>query len=417
MYNQTLGTMKTTFSVLFYLRNGRLDKNGRATVYLRITVNGVRAELTTQRKIKPEHWNSHKGRAYGSSVKVRELNRFLEELQYKVYSIQAKYTSKKKPYTAALIKSKLMGKDKKKSKMLIALYKEHNEELAGRVGKDYALKTYSRHKRTERHLKEFIAKEYGRADIPLKKIDLLFIQRFEHYLRVGKFGAQNNRTKYVTNFKKIIRLAFAHGWVSKNPFYYWKAEWKPVSREALTQRELQLIMGVRFDEKRLEQVQDVFVFSCFTGLAYVDVEKLTQDNIVMGINGERWIKAKRAKTESTFTIPLLPKAEQLLEKYRRWREQNNTIKCLPVISNQKTNLYLKEIAEHCGIQKRLTFHLARHTFATTVTLANGVPIESVSKMLGHRSLKTTQIYAKVVDHKLREDMRKVRDKYADGTFN
>ncbi len=405
--------METTFSVLFYLRSSRLDKNGEATVYLRITVDGERAELTTKRKIIPKQWNRHKGRAIGTSKKATELNRFLEELQYKVFGIQAKYTTKRKPFTAEMIKSKLGGKRTRTPKMLLELYQEHNKELAERVGKDYSANAYWRHLRTYKHLKGFIAKEFKKTDIPLKKIDLRFIQQFERYLRVEKLGGQNNRTKYVTNFKKIIRIAYAHDWISKNPFFHWKAQWKAVEREALTQRELQLLIHAKFKDERLERVRDVFVFSCFTGLAYVDVKKLSESHIVFGMNGERWIKTKRAKTQTASTIPLLPIAEQILAKYHIWSKQNNPSLCLPMMSNQKTNMNLKEIGKLCGIQKRLTFHLARHTFATTVTLANGVPIESVSKMLGHRSLATTQIYAKVVDRKLREDMQKVRGKFKD----
>ena len=206
-------------------------------------------------------------------------------------------------------------------------------------------------------------------------------------------------------------MAFANNWVKKDPFYSWKAEWKKVQRDVLTEAELRSLIELQLESKSLEQVRDIFVFCCFTGLAYVDVKKLSNNHIVNGIEGKRWIKIKRAKTDSLSSVPLLPIAEKILLKYKDHSQSLLTTKLLPVISNQKTNAYLKEIASTCRIKKKLTFHLARHTFATTVTLSNGISIESVSKMLGHQSLKTTQIYAKVIDKKLYDDMSILKDKY------
>jgi site-specific recombinase XerD len=208
-----------------------------------------------------------------------------------------------------------------------------------------------------------------------------------------------------------MRIAFANNWVGKDPFYHWKARWKKVERDVLTDKELRRLLKKRFPVKRLEQVRDIFAFCCFTGLAYVDVKKLSRDHIVKGMDGGQWIKINRSKTASRSNIPLLPAAEAILAKYSFWQEKNDEGLLLPVISNQKTNAFLKEIAILSKIQKNLTFHLARHTFATTVTLANGIPIESVSKMLGHQSLKTTQIYAKVIDKKLRQDMKLIEGKF------
>ncbi|HZJ36119.1 MAG TPA: tyrosine-type recombinase/integrase, partial [Gillisia sp.] len=222
---------------------------------------------------------------------------------------------------------------------------------------------------------------------------------------------QNTITKYVVNFKKIMRIAFANNWVNKDPFYHWKAKWKKVERDVLTEAELRTMIEKELSIQRLEQVRDIFVFCCFTGLAYVDVQRLSKNHIVLGMDGERWIKINRSKTDSRSSIPLLPAAEEILAKYADHPITLRNGLLLPVISNQKTNAFLKEIADVCGIEKHLTFHLARHTFATTVTLANGIPIEFVSKMLGHQSLKTTQIYAKVIDKKLSDDMNILRGKY------
>jgi site-specific recombinase XerD len=249
------------------------------------------------------------------------------------------------------------------------------------------------------------------ADLFIIEVDLKFINRFHHFLQTKKIGNQNIITKYVVNFKKIMRIAFANNWVKKDPFYHWKAIWKKVEREVLTEAELRTMMEKELPIKRPEQVRDIYVFCCFTGLAYVDVHKLSKNHIVFGMDGNRWIKINRSKTDSRSTIPPLPAAQEILSKYVDHAQKSMNGLLLPVISNQKTNAFLKEIAILCNIEKNLTFHLARHTFATTVTLANGISIESVSKMLGHQSLKTTQIYAKVIDKKLSDDMNILREKY------
>ena len=317
---------------------------------------------------------------------------------------------KRRPFNAELIKYKLLNKEQI-HKTLLAIYDEHNNQIEQLIGLDYSYGAYRRHIRTRNHLAAFIKKEYKLADLFVKEVDLKFINRFHHYLKTKKIGNQNTITKYVVNFKKIMRIAFANNWVNKDPFYHWKAQWKKVEREALTETELCTMIEREFSIKRLEQVRDVFVFCCFTGLAYVDVQKLSDNHIVLRMDGDRWIKINRSKTDSRSNIPLLPVAEEILEKYQAYSKTSDTDLLLPVISNQKTNAFLKEIAILCKIEKNLTFHLARHTFATTVTLANGIPIESVSKMLGHQSLKTTQIYAKVIDKKLSEDMNILRGKY------
>ncbi len=399
-----------SFAVLCYIRTSRLDKQGNGQLYLRITVNGLRAEFSIKRKITPEKWCSLKGRVKGSNPKAQALNHFIDELETKAYDIHSKMVIKKKPFNAELIKNKLLNKEQS-HKTLLIIYDEHNAQIEQLIGVDYSYGAYRRHIRTRNHLAAFIKKEYKLADLFVQEVDLKFINRFHHYLKTKKIGNQNTVTKYVVNFKKIMRIAFANNWVSKDPFYHWKAQWKKVEREALTEAELRTMMEKEFSVKRLEQVRDIFVFCCFTGLAYVDVQKLSNDHIVLGMHGGRWIKINRSKTESKSTIPLLPVSKEILEKYGAFSRTSDEGLLLPVISNQKTNAFLKEIATLCKIEKNMTFHLARHTFATTVTLANGIPIESVSKMLGHQSLKTTQIYAKVIDRKLKEDMNILIGKY------
>lgn len=279
------------------------------------------------------------------------------------------------------------------------------------VGPEYSRGAYLKRLRTRKHLQSFLRSKMNLEDIYLNDVDLRFITQFEHYLKVKGIGGQNTITKYIASFKKIIRIAYANDWISKDPFYHWKAKWAPVDREALTETELHLLMNFDFENPRLEQVTDIFLFCCFTGLAYADVKKLSGEHLVFGMDGNCRIKTKRTKTDTKSIVPILPAAETILNKYNFKEKAKNNGTLLPVISNQKMNVYLKEIAKACEIKKNLTFHLSRHTFATTVTLTNGVPIELVSRMLGHRSLRTTQIYAKVLERKLMEDMRKIKKKF------
>ena len=224
--------------------------------------------------------------------------------------------------------------------------------------------------------------------------------------------ANNTAVKYIKNFHKIINICLANGWLTKDPFANYKSKVKEVIREYLTEREIQDLMEKELVSDRLELVRDIFIFSCFTGLAYIDVKQLSNDNIVLGIDGDKWINKNRQKTDTSSRIPILPTAQFIIDKYANHPVCVNEDKLLPIFSNQKMNAYLKEIATVCGINKELTFHIARHTFATTVTLSNGVPIETVSKMLGHTNLKTTQHYAKILDKKISEDMKILKDKFS-----
>ena len=408
--------MSESFSVHFFARKSRSKYDTLLDIYVRVTVKGRRAEISLQRKTPKASWNSVSGRANGTKASIRTLNRYLDDVQAKLLAIQGNYVLKGRPYTARMIKEEFLG-EPNKLKTLLKLYEEHNGEIELLVGKEYSHGGYLRHTRTRRHLASFIASEYKKDDIPLVDIDLRFIHRFEHYLKVLKIGRQNTVTKYITNLKKIVRIAYAHGFIDKDPFLNWKAKWKPVTREALTEHELKKLINKDFEIPRLSQVRDIFLFCCFTGLAYSDVKRLSTDHIVIGMDGQRWIKTNRSKTNTRSSVPILPMAEEILEKYQDHPKLAGTNILLPVLSNQKLNAYLKEIADLCGISKRLTFHLSRHTFATTVTLSNGVPIESVSRMLGHQSLRTTQIYAKVLDTKIGKDMEAIREKYSNEKFS
>src|SRR5690606_34251677 len=259
------------------------------------------------------------------------------------------------------------------------------------------------------HISDYIVHKYRKKDLPLKMLDYEFITGFEYYLKSVKKCSHNTSTKYIVNFKKIVRIAYANEWIDRDPFFHWSAKWKQKEREYLTQGELESMLKKEFGFERLDTVRDMFLFCCYTGLAFADIEKLNEDDLVKDINGNKWIKTKRKKTKVLSSIPLLSIPEAIIDKYKDHPRVITKKTLLPVYTNQRTNSYLKEIAIACGIKKTLTTHLARHTFATTVTLSNGVPIESVSKMLGHTSLKTTQIYARVLDSKISDDMEKLKN--------
>lgn len=403
--------MKTNFSLLFYLKKPKNYQGGLMPIYLRITVNGKRSETTTCRECDPANWNGIAGRLKGTKEDTKAINAYLDNLQKQVYDAHAQLSRSQNLITADSLKSKFLGKDEK-SRMLISVFKDHNKKIGALVGKEYAAGTYVRYETSLKHTQNFLQWKYKLSDIDIRKIDHDFITNYEFYLRSERNCANNSAFKYIKNFKKVIGICLSSGWLEKDPFINYKIRIKQVDRVFLNEDDLQKMADKVFSTERLNQVRDIFLFCCFTGLAYADVNKLKRKEIVKGLDGEMWIFTKRKKTDTPSRIPLLPSALSLLDKYEDHPICNNLGRALPVSTNQKMNAYLKEIAGICGIDKPLTFHIARHTFATTVTLSNGVPIESVSKMLGHTNIKTTQHYAKILDLKVSQDMAILKQKYA-----
>ena len=277
----------------------------------------------------------------------------MNSISSKLYKIQETFVIEDKPFTALMIKNKFLNKEDTR-KTILQIFTEHNNQIETLVGKSYSSGCYKRYVRTSNHLQSYIQKEYSMNDIFIQDIDLKFINGFEYYLKIKDIGNQNTITKYLTNLKKITRIAYANDWISKDPFFHWKAKWKIVECDFLSELDIQKMIKKEFNIPRLDLVKDIFVFSCFTGLAYVDVQKLSQNDIVVGIDGERWIKTKRKKTNTRSNISILPTAEAILNKYTKHIDIINTERVLPVLSNQKMNAYLKEIADLCGINKNLT---------------------------------------------------------------
>ncbi|MBW3470369.1 site-specific integrase [Arthrospiribacter ruber] len=401
--------IEKSFSILFYLKGSKNKKRKEKHVYVRITVDYKRVELSTKVTCEPCEWNSAAGRVKGKSEKARLLNGLLDSYQMKIYQARKQLMDLDKDVTAERIKNMLIGKAEDR-RLILEIFESHNQDMEALVGNEFAPGTMERYRTSLEHTRSFIRWKYGKDDMELKYLDYEFISQYSFWLKSVRGCAHNTTVKYLANFKKIVLNCVKNGWLQRDPFMGFKMVKKEVRRETLSKEELKNISEKDFTIERLDQVRDIFVFSCYTGLAYIDVKNLKRTQIIIGIDGEKWIETKRQKTEAPIRIPILPVALRIIEKYKDHPKCIHEDALLPVPSNQKMNAYLKEIADLCGVRKELTFHIARHTFATTITLSNGVPIETVSKLLGHRSLKQTQHYAKILDGKISEDMLALKSK-------
>ena len=403
--------MKTKITLHFYAKSTKANANGLLPIYVRLTVDGKRLEFSTKKFVEKSKWSNELSKMKGTTEEARSINSYLDLMKSKVLDAQMELIHRNQTLSIENFKSKLLGTEERQ-RMLVPIFKDHNNKIKELVGKEYAPGTLERYTTSLKHTIEFMQWKYNVSDIDITKIDHAFITDYEFWLRSVRNCANNTAVKYIKNFNKIIKLCLANDWLEKNPFANYKSKVKEVERVYLTEAEIQSIIEKDFKTERLSLVRDIFLFSCFTGLAYIDVKNLTKAHVSYGIDGEKWIFTHRQKTESASKIPILPVTQMIIDKYENHPQCINEDKLLPILSNQKMNAYLKEIAGVCEIEKELTFHIARHTFATTVTLTNGVPIESVSKMLGHKNLRTTQHYAKVLDRKVSDDMKILKEKLA-----
>ena len=404
--------MEKSFSIYFHLKKAKNESKLERLIYLKVTVNGAFCEVSTKRKCEPSNWNVTAGRVEGKTEAAKSVNSYLDVLQRKVYDYRKQLFDEDKPLTAANIKLLLQGQEIDRPRhMLMQIFKQHNEQIKALVGREYAAGTLERYETSYKHTLTFLQSKYKVTDIDITQLDYEFMAEYEFWLKSVRKCDHNSTMKYLANFKKIVLRCLKNGWLRHDPFIGFKLTKREVERIALTQNEVDRIASEVFPMEGTSIVRDIFLFSCYTGLAYADVEKLKKTDIVTGNDGNQWLISRRQKTDITARIPLLPAALSIIGKH------TNHPKCiaknlvLPVLTNQKMNDYLKIIANQCGITKTLTFHIARHTFATTITLSNGVPIETVSKMLGHRNLKTTQHYAKILDKKIGDDMKGLMERY------
>lgn len=399
--------MGKMIKTLFFIRKSKSKLSGQVPIYFRVTVNGQRFEVASSRFIDWSKWSQEAAKAIGSTKEAKELNEFLDLLRAKAFDIQKRLMTVGQDLTVENFSKEWNGVDEK-PRMLLEIFQHHNNQVKELVGRQYSPSTYRRYVTSLDHTRNFIKENYKIEDMSVASLKYQFITDYEFWLKTVRKCNHNSTIKYLTNFKKIIHICLKNGWLDRDPFVGFKMTKHEVDRPYLTNEELNILSSKKFSSERLNQVRDIFLFSCYTGLAYADTQKLSFDEITTGIDGEKWIFTHRKKTETPSRIPLLPFAVSILDKYKDNPQCINKNRVLPVLSNQKMNDYLHEISEICGVNKKMTYHTARHTFATTVTLTNGVPIETVGKMLGHKNLKTTQHYAKILDKKVSDDMMALR---------
>ena len=402
--------MSQNFKVLFFLKKGRRRDKNLLPIYVRVTINGKRSEWSIQRSIEPAKWNQQVRRASGSKEEVKILNQYLDAIQGNIYQVQKDNAMRNEIVTAIQVRDKILKKDEDKKYSLVDVYQYHNDQFEKLVGIEFSYGTFKKFKSTLKSLKAFIEWKFEKTDVYLGEVNHKFITDYEFYLKTIQHLQHNTAMVNIKKLKKIVRLCVANEWLDKDPFKSYKITTKETHRNFLLKEELATLLNKRISVQRLDQVRDIFLFSCYTGLSYTDVMMLTGKNISIGVDGEEWIFTKRIKTDSASRIPLLPIAKNILEKYSQRPDIISSGRLLPKLTNQRLNSYLKEIGDICEFNKELTFHCARHTFATTVTLSNGVPIETISKILGHKSLRTTQIYAKILDNKISSDMKDLKQK-------
>ncbi|HEY4785994.1 MAG TPA: site-specific integrase [Bacteroidales bacterium] len=401
-------TTTNTFGIVFYIKRQK-EKKGKAPIYARITVDGQRVEISIKKDIDVENWSKGKGMAKGKGEEIKALNTFLEQIRSRMVECYQQLQLKRQLITAVAVKNKFLGIEEKEHS-LMSLFDYHNEQMKnilewGTMKNYYTTKTYF-----QLYLKEAL----HTSDMYLSQLSYKFIIGYEKFmkeykpLQPKKPCGQNTVMKHIERLRKVVNLAIKNEWLDRDPFQKFQPTFLKTNRQFLNAEELAAIEQKEFKSLRLQHAKDMFVFSCYTGLAYIDVYELTPQNLSLGIDGEYWINTCRHKTDIPVRVPLLPQAMSIIEKYKNNPRVLETGRLLPVYANQILNNYLKEIADFCDIQKPLSFHIARHTFATTVTLTNGVPIETVSKLLGHTSIKTTQIYAKVIEQKVSNDMLNLR---------
>ena len=396
--------MKSTFKVLFYLKKGSEKKNGEVMIMARITIDGKLCQFSTKQSILPENWNMAAGKAKGKDA--GRINALLEDIKASLNNIYHEQQRRDNYVTAEKVKNEFLGHSEK-HETILDLFKKHNDDVKQLVGISKTIATYRKYEVTRRHLAEFIQSKYNISDIAINEITPMFITDFELYLRTTCKCSYNTTAKFMQFFKRIILIARNNGILIGDPFANYKIRLEKVDRGYLTEDEIKIILKKKMVSERLENVRDLFIFSCFTGLAFSDIHGLRKEHIVEDSNGVRWIRKGRQKTKIMCNIPLMEVPLKILEKYSTNEYCRKHGVLFPVLCNQKMNACLKELADICGIKKTLTTHVARHTFAT-FALANGVSIESVAKMLGHTNVQMTRHYARVLDRTVIREMSQIK---------
>ena len=398
--------VRSSFAILFFIRDSRVRKDGTTSIEVVLTVNGERCAFSTGKKVKSCNWDKNKQQVKGKDEEAQSLNNYLKAIKAKLYQKEAELLERGFIITADLLRDAYFDKvESIKERSLFEVFEEHNQEQEKLVGNGVSKATHWVSVYTIRLLREFVQQKYKREDLYLRELNLSFIQSFHSFLRIDKGMAQNSSTKHLKLLKKIINLSVANSYMTFNPFSTYKVEREPVEIDFLDEKELRKIINFDTPLPRLERAKDMFLFGCFTGLSYIDIKTLAPEHFEKDSAGRIWIKKRRVKTGVLSRIPLLPIAKLILDKYKGGE------KLLPIQDPADINKYLKDIAILCGINKRICFHTSRHTFASTVTLANNISLEVVSKMLGHTNTRMTAHYAKLIDKCIGEQMDKLMDTF------
>ncbi|MCX8485958.1 MAG: site-specific integrase [Crocinitomicaceae bacterium] len=401
---------RTSFGLTFYINRTRERKNGECPVMLRININGDRVALQVHRFIKPEDWDPARYVMKGRTEVARVFNNYLEAVRLKANKKYNELLSYTDDVTPQMLRDAILGVNTAKTRQIIDIWEGHVSDLKKLIGKENSYATYQKYNTAKNHFQSFLQKKYQLNDLSIKAVDYQMIQQYGIYLKTEKGCSFNTATKFLQNLKTITSISIRSGWLVKDPFNGISLTLKEVDRHYLTFEELERLMKFNSVFDRLNRVRDFFVFSCYTGLAYIDVKKLKRAEIEGNDEMGFWIRTRRQKTGGRANIPLLDIPMSIIRNYCQLELLESEDPILPILSNQKMNTYLKELADLCNIQKQLSYHVARHTFATTVTMMNGVPIETVSKMLGHKNIHSTQHYARIVDKKVGDDMKLLASK-------
>ena len=354
--------MRSTFKVLFFLKRDRQKINGTIPLYCRITVDGQEVRFGMKCDVNPRYWDVETGKATGRTTEAVKTNALVENTKAAIYKVYRELQERENYVTAEKIKNVFLGIEQKKQ-TLLELFDRHNSEREKLIGINISESNLCRYCVTRKHLADFILYKYNVHDISIKEVNHKFIEGFEIYL-IQQDYAKNTIVSMLKKFRHIIELALNEEWIYKNPFKNYKLQWQDGNRGYLTQEEIDKLIDFRFEDKRMENACDIFIFCTFTGLAWTDVKHLTKENIQHSVDGKLWIKGRRGKTDTKYEIPLLNIPKMILEKYGK---EISGDAILPVVDIQSYNNHLKKIAKLCGISKNMSSHLARHTFATTIT--------------------------------------------------
>jgi len=398
--------MKQEMKVSFYLKKNEVKKDGACPVMARLTVGKTTTAFSTKLSVQATLWSG--GRATGKSLSAHELNRELDGLRASAVSSFRELSALKEKISADEVKTRMLGMASGQE-TLLTYFRAHNENFDKKVGVNREADTAKSYWNTLAHLRRFLKAKYNLSDIPFTALNKSFIEKFDLYLRIEAGLALGSIVLNTTRLNTIINKAITEGIITADPFTGYEAERPEPEPKDLSRKELDRLMSTPLTKASHYLIRDMFLFSCYTGMPYSDMRKLSDKDITTDESGTVWVKTKRKKTKVEYEVPLLELPLQILDRYRGTAPDG---RILPMLGNQEMNRQLKDIACTCGIERRLTFHCGRHTFGSETTLSQGVPLETVSRMMGHNKVKTTQIYARLTDEKIGEDMKALEKRIA-----